>query len=117
VRAPEELRSQVHEILKKIHHAALVIYETQKEKISLLVASTKCAAIAGGDEVRSASLLFHYFSREEFKVITWSNHGLSNGLVSSQRKKRAARKRALSSTFLFREYEGVIRVLYIGTRK
>ena len=65
------------------HNAALVIYETQKEKISLLVASNKCAAIAGGDEVRSGNLLFHYFSREKLKVITWSNHGLSYALVSS----------------------------------
>ena len=65
------------------HNAALVIYETQKEKISLLVASTKCAAIAGGDEVRSGNLLFHYFGRENLKVITWSNHGLSYALVSS----------------------------------
>lgn len=65
------------------HNTALIIYESQKEKISLLVASTKYAAIAGGDEVRSGNLLFHYFSREKFKVITWSNHGLSYALVSS----------------------------------
>jgi anti-sigma factor RsiW len=63
--------------------AALVIYETQKEKISLLVASSKVAAIAGGDEVHFGDLLFHYFSKEQFKVITWSNHGLSYALVSS----------------------------------
>jgi anti-sigma factor (TIGR02949 family) len=65
------------------HDAALVIYEAQREKISLLVASNKYAAIAGGDEVRSGNLVFHYFSRETFKVITWSNHGLSYALVSS----------------------------------
>jgi anti-sigma factor (TIGR02949 family) len=65
------------------HDAALVIYETQREKISLLVASNKYAVIAGGDEVRSGNLVFHYFSREKFKVITWSNHGLSYALVSS----------------------------------
>jgi hypothetical protein len=53
----------------KSHNAASVIYEAQKEKISLLVALTKCAATAGGDEVRSGSLLFHYFSEEKFKVI------------------------------------------------
>ncbi len=64
-------------------HAALVIYETPREKISLLVASNKCAAIGGGDEVRAGSLVFHYFSRENFKVITWSNHGLAYALVSS----------------------------------
>jgi hypothetical protein len=40
-------------------HAALVIYETPREKISLLVASNKCAAIGGGDEVRAGSLVFH----------------------------------------------------------
>jgi anti-sigma factor RsiW len=65
------------------HNAAFVIYETQREKISLIVASNKCAAIAGGDEVRSGDLVFHYFSRDKFKVITWSNHGLSYALVSS----------------------------------
>jgi anti-sigma factor RsiW len=65
------------------HDAALVIYEAQREKISLLVASNNYAAIAGGDEVGSANLVFHYFSREKFKVITWSNHGLSYALVSS----------------------------------
>ena len=65
------------------HDAAWVIYEAQREKISLLVASNNYAAIAGGDEVRSGNLVFHYFSREKFKVITWSNHGLSYALVSS----------------------------------
>jgi hypothetical protein len=62
---------------------ALVIDETQREKISLLVASTRCAPIAGGDELRCGNLLFHYFSRENFKVITWSNHVLSYSLLSS----------------------------------
>jgi len=65
------------------HNAALVTYETRSEKISLLMASNMYAAIAGGDEVRSGNLVFHYFSRENFKVITWSNHGLSYALVSS----------------------------------
>jgi anti-sigma factor RsiW len=65
------------------HDAALVVYETQREKISLLVASNMYAAIAGGDEVLSGNLVFHYFSRDKFKVITWSNHGLSYALVSS----------------------------------
>jgi anti-sigma factor RsiW len=65
------------------HDAALVIYKAQREKISLLVASNNDAAVAGGDEVRSGNLVFHYFSREKFKVITWSNHGLSYALVSS----------------------------------
>lgn len=64
-------------------HAALVSYETKKEKISLLVASSQSAVVAGGDEIHSGDLTFHYRSDEDFKVITWANHGLSYALVSS----------------------------------
>lgn len=63
--------------------AALVIYEKQKERISLLVASSQSAAVAGGDEVRSGALTFHYRTDQGFKVVTWSNHGLCYALVSS----------------------------------
>jgi hypothetical protein len=63
--------------------AALVIYEKQKERISLFVASSESAAVAGGDEVRSGALTFHYRTDQGFKVVTWSNHGLSYALVSS----------------------------------
>jgi mycothiol system anti-sigma-R factor len=62
---------------------ALVAYETGQEKISLLVASSKSAVVAGGEEVRSGGLTFHYRSRDAFKVITWTNHGLTYALVSS----------------------------------
>ena len=62
---------------------ALVTYEKQNEKISLLVASSASAIVAGGDEVRFGTLLFHYRTDHGFKVITWSNHGLSYALVSS----------------------------------
>jgi anti-sigma factor RsiW len=63
--------------------AALVTYEKESEKISLLVASSKSAPVAGGDEVRSGDLTFHYRTNDGFKVITWSNHGLSYALVSN----------------------------------
>jgi mycothiol system anti-sigma-R factor len=62
---------------------ALVIYEKQKERISLLVASNQFAVVAGGDEIRSGDLTFHYRTDQGFTVITWSNHGLSYALVSS----------------------------------
>ena len=62
--------------------AALVTYEAHDEKISLLVASDKSAVVAGGDEVRFGRLTFHYRTNADFKVITWSNHGLSYALVS-----------------------------------
>jgi anti-sigma factor RsiW len=63
--------------------AALVTYETEKEKISLLVDSGQFAVIAGGAEIRLGNLIFHYYNNSGFKVITWSNHGLSYALVSS----------------------------------
>ena len=62
---------------------ALVTYEKQGGKISLLVASSEVAPVAGGDEVRFGELTFHYRTDNGFKVITWSNHGLSYALVSS----------------------------------
>lgn len=63
--------------------AALVAYETPNEKISLVVVSNSSAVVAGGDEVRSGNLTFHYHNDSGFRVITWSNHGLSYALVSS----------------------------------
>jgi anti-sigma factor RsiW len=63
--------------------AALVAYETPTEKISLLVASSNSVAVAGGEEVRSGGLTFHYRRGANFEVITWTNHGLAYALVAS----------------------------------
>ena len=63
--------------------AALVMYETQNDKITLLVDPSSSAVVAGGDEVRSGKLTFHYHNESSFRVITWANHGLSYALVSS----------------------------------
>lgn len=63
--------------------AALVAYETPNEKISLMVVSNSSTVIAGGNEVRSGKLTFHYHNESGFRVITWTNHGLSYALVSS----------------------------------
>jgi len=62
--------------------AALVAYETPTEKISLLVASAKSAIVAGGDQVRSGDLTFHYRTGANSEVVTWTNHGLAYALVS-----------------------------------
>jgi anti-sigma factor (TIGR02949 family) len=64
-------------------HAALVTYQMQQQKISLLVASSKSAVVAGGEEVPSGGIVFHYRKQANFNVITWSNHGLAYALVSS----------------------------------
>jgi len=63
--------------------AALVTYEGQAGQISLLVASAKSAAVAGGDEIQFGKLTFHYLTNAGYRVITWSNHGLAYALVSS----------------------------------
>jgi hypothetical protein len=60
--------------------AALVTYQKENQKVSLMVAS---ADSAGGDEVRSGNLTFHYRTEEDFNVVTWTTHGLSYALVSS----------------------------------
>lgn len=64
-------------------HAALVGYQMQQQKISLLVASSTSAVAAGGEEVPSGGIVFHYNKRASFNVIIWSNHGLTYALVSS----------------------------------
>jgi anti-sigma factor RsiW len=63
--------------------AGLVTYEApQNDTISLLVASSNYAVVAGGVEVRSGSLVFHHRTDSGFQIITWSNHGLAYALVS-----------------------------------
>ena len=64
-------------------YAALVAYQAQQQKISLLVSSSRSAAAAGGEEVPSGGIVFHYSRQASFNVITWSTHGLTYALVSS----------------------------------
>jgi len=64
-------------------YAALISYQMQQQTISLLVSSTKSAVAAGGEEVPSGGITFHYSRHASFTVITWSNHGLTYALVSS----------------------------------
>jgi hypothetical protein len=39
--------------------------------------------VAGGEELPSGGLTFHYRSGANFEVITWTNHGLAYALVAS----------------------------------
>jgi anti-sigma factor (TIGR02949 family) len=64
-------------------YAALTTYEMREQKISLLVISDKSARAEGGEEIQSGRLMFHDHTVAGFKVITWSNHGLTYALVSS----------------------------------
>jgi len=63
--------------------AAMVTYEAPDEKISLLAVSNNSAVVSGGDSVHAGTLIFHYYNESQFRVITWTNHGLSYALVSS----------------------------------
>ncbi|MDX6459362.1 MAG: hypothetical protein QOE55_3059, partial [Acidobacteriaceae bacterium] len=64
-------------------YAALVAYQMQRQKISLLVSSSRSAVAAGGEEILSGGIIFHYSKQASFNVITWSNLGLTYALVSS----------------------------------
>jgi hypothetical protein len=64
-------------------YAALIAYQVKRQKISLLVSSSKSAVAAGGEEVLSGGITFHYRKQASFNVITWSNLGLTYALVSS----------------------------------
>jgi hypothetical protein len=77
----------VSDVTYKGSHAAFVAYERQnqerqKEIISLLVASSESADVAGGTEVQAGSLVFHYRSTAEYRVTTWVSHGQSYALVA-----------------------------------
>jgi mycothiol system anti-sigma-R factor len=64
-------------------YAALTTYELKEQKISLLIVSDTSARAEGGEEIQSGRLMFHDHTVGTFKVITWSNHGLTYALVSS----------------------------------
>jgi anti-sigma factor RsiW len=64
-------------------YAALVAYQMQQQKISLLVSSTSSAVAAGGEEVSAGGVQFHYRKQADLNIVTWSNHGLTYALVSS----------------------------------
>jgi mycothiol system anti-sigma-R factor len=64
-------------------YAALVAYQVQEQKISLLVSSSRSGMAAGGEEVPSGGIVFHYSKQAGFNIITWSTHGLTYALVSS----------------------------------
>jgi anti-sigma factor RsiW len=64
-------------------YAALISYQMRQQTISLLVASSKSAVAAGGEQVPSGRIVFYYSKHAGFAVITWSTHGLTYALVSS----------------------------------
>ncbi|HET7292915.1 MAG TPA: zf-HC2 domain-containing protein [Vicinamibacteria bacterium] len=63
-------------------YMAFVAYRMDDRPISLLVTSEDRVRPAGGSEVASGGLTFHFESVSGLKVITWSDKGLTYALVS-----------------------------------
>lgn len=63
-------------------YAALVIYRMGQQPISLLVTSSDSATPSGGETVALRGLVFHTETIGGFKVISWSDRGLTYALVS-----------------------------------
>ena len=66
----------------KNDYAAYVAYQMHKRPISLLMTSDAVAQPAGGEEIISKGITFHYDSINGLKVISWSDRGLTYALVS-----------------------------------
>jgi len=64
--------------------AAYVAYEMQPGDASLIVAPDSVAVAAGGVEVDFKKVSFHYSMVDGYRVVTWSVHGLTYGLVSQE---------------------------------
>ena len=66
----------------KEDYAAYVAYRMGQRPISLVMTSNSVAQPAGGEEIMSRGLTFHFDSIYGFKVITWTDRGLTYALVS-----------------------------------
>ena len=60
----------------------LILRSWQQRLISLIVTSATLAQPAGGEEIVSRGISFHYTSLSGWKVMTWSDRGLTYALVS-----------------------------------
>jgi anti-sigma factor RsiW len=64
-------------------YAAYVVYRLNGHPISLLVTSDSIARPSGGEEIPWEGLRFHFQSVAGWKVLTWSDDGLTYALVSN----------------------------------
>lgn len=63
-------------------YAAYVSYHMKDRPISLVITSELVARPAGGEQINSRGLRFHFNAIDGLKVITWSDRGLTYALVS-----------------------------------
>ena len=64
--------------------AAYVAYEMKAGPVGLVVTPDSVALASGGAVANLNSLSFHYSMVQGYKVVTWSVHGLTYGLVSRE---------------------------------
>jgi anti-sigma factor RsiW len=64
-------------------YAAYVVYRLNGHPISLVVTSDAVAKPSGGEEIPWEGLRFHFQSVAGWKVLTWSDAGLTYALVSN----------------------------------
>jgi anti-sigma factor RsiW len=64
--------------------AAYIAYELKPEAVSLIVAPVSAAVASGGVEAAFQKVTFHYYMIHNYKVVTWSVHGLTYALVSQE---------------------------------
>ena len=67
--------------------AAYIAYELKPEAVSLIVAPVSAAVASGGVEAAFQKVTFHYYMIHDYKVVTWSVHGLTYALVSQEGNK------------------------------
>jgi anti-sigma factor RsiW len=66
----------------KEDYAAYIVYRLKGHPISLVVTSDAVAKPSGGEEIPWQGLRFHFQSVAGWKVLTWSDNGLTYALVS-----------------------------------
>lgn len=64
--------------------AAYIAYQMDDGPVSLMVTPESVAVASGGNEVKFTKVSFHYARVSDYKVVTWSQHGLTYALVSHE---------------------------------
>jgi anti-sigma factor RsiW len=64
--------------------AAYIAYHMQAGPASLMVTPDSVAVASGGTQVDFKKVSFHYRMVEGYRVVTWSQHGLTYALVSQE---------------------------------
>lgn len=64
--------------------AAYIAYQMQGDPVSLIVTPISVAVASGGVEFNFKKVSFHYQQIQNYKVVTWSVHGLTYALVSQE---------------------------------